>query len=478
MEQVFKFNHVKNFTPPFHKTILHTSLSASSQILWVIFVCLASYLHLNRIQDPIFLALVAIIFLVVFKTYIISSSPAIYLVDYSCLKPPNYWRVPFSSFIEHSRIVHSLDQESVNFMSKILVSSGQGQGTYIPPPLHYIPPRSTQEDAIKEAQEVLFPAFEDLLSKTKLSPQEIDIIIVNCSGFCPSPSLSAIIVNQYSMREDVKSFNISGMGCSASAMAVDMAHNLLKVHKNSNAVILSTEILSNGWYAGKDRSMMILNCLFRSGGAAILITNKTSAKRVSKYRLLYSQRTQYTFNDIAYKSAIREEDSEGITGVTLRKDVLHVAGDLLRSNFQILGSSILPLEEKIRYGFSIIRKKLIDKSVELYVPNFRKVIQHYCLPTSGKSVIKEIGKKMQLKDDEIEAALMTLHRFGNQSSSSLWYELAYMEAKERVKQGERVLQLGMGTGPKCTSLVWECNRPIVNEAHKGPWAECIDRYPS
>ncbi|KAD0429709.1 hypothetical protein E3N88_44277 [Mikania micrantha] len=292
MEQVFKFNHVKNFTPPFHKTILHTSLSASSQILWVIFVCLASYLHLNRIQDPIFLALVAIIFLVVFKTYIISSSPAIYLVDYSCLKPPNYWRVPFSSFIEHSRIVHSLDQESVNFMSKILVSSGQGQGTYIPPPLHYIPPRSTQEDAIKEAQEVLFPAFEDLLSKTKLSPQEIDIIIVNCSGFCPSPSLSAIIVNQYSMREDVKSFNISGMGCSASAMAVDMAHNLLK------------------------------------------------------------------------------------------------------------------------------------------------------------------------------------------SSSSLWYELAYMEAKERVKQGERVLQLGMGTGPKCTSLVWECNRPIVNEAHKGPWAECIDRYPS
>ncbi|GKE64589.1 3-ketoacyl-CoA synthase 5-like protein [Tanacetum coccineum] len=231
------------------------------------------------------------------------------------------------------------------------------------------------------------------------------------------------------------------MGCSASALGVDMAQNLLKIHKNSNAVILSTEILSNGWYSGKDRSMMVLNCLFRSGSAAILISNKASAKRVSKYKLLYALRTQGAFDDVAYKSAIREEDDKGIIGVTLKKDVLHVAGELLRTNFQTLGSSILPLEEKIKYGFSIIRKKFLNNSRELYVPNFRKVIQHYCLPTSGKTVITEIGKKMKLKEDEVEPALMTLHRFGNQSSSSLWYELASMEGKERDKQGERVLQL-------------------------------------
>ncbi|KAI3519535.1 hypothetical protein L1887_08733 [Cichorium endivia] len=448
------------------------------KILSFIFLSLLASRFLNQKQEPIFLALCLVFLFIIYKAYLqVSSSSEIYLVDYSCLKPPNYWRVPFSSFLEHSRIVHSLDQESVDFMSKVLVSSGQSQKTCIPPPLQYIPPRSTHEDAINEAQIVLFPVFEDLLSKTQLSPLDIDIIIVNCSGFCTSPSLSSIIVNRYSMREDIKSFSISGMGCSASALAVDMARNLLKVHNNSNAVILSTEILSNGWYAGKDRSMMILNCLFRSGSAAILISNKKSAKKISKYRLLYALRTQGAFDDVAYNSAIREEDSKGFIGVTLKKDVLHVAGELLRSNFHVLGSSILPLEEKIRYGFSVIRKKLLDKSTELYVPNFRKVIQHYCLPTSGKGVIMEIRRKMKLKEEEVEAALMTLHRFGNQSSSSLWYELAYMEGKERVKQGERVLQLGMGTGPKCISLVWECNRPIVGESDKGPWADSINSYP-
>ncbi|XP_024980631.1 3-ketoacyl-CoA synthase 9-like [Cynara cardunculus var. scolymus] len=237
----------------------------------------------------------------------------------------------------------------------------------------------------------------------RFSIQKPNFIIVNCSGFCPSPSVSSIIVNKYATREDVKSFNISGMGCR------------------------------------KDRSMMVLNCLFQSGSAAILITNKPSARKNSKYRLLYALRTQGAFDDKAYNFVIREEDSKGITGVTLRKD----GDDMWTKNysgsiFHNLGSSILPLEETIGFGFSIITKELLNNLTELNVPNFRKVIQHYCLPASGKAVIMEIGKKLNLDQEEIEAALMTLHRFGNQSSSSLWYELAYLEGKERVKQGDRV----------------------------------------
>ncbi|EEF51488.1 3-ketoacyl-CoA synthase 6 [Ricinus communis] len=410
------------------------------------------------------------------KTYLLKHPP-VYLVDFSCFKPPDFCKVPFSKFLGHASMIKSFNDDTVAFMAKILTSSGQSEQTYLPPALHHIPPRTDYQESIKEVEMVLFPVVEDLLSKTRVSPHNIDILIVNCSGFCPSPSLSSIIINKYSMRADIKSYSLSGMGCSAGAISIDLAHNLLKIHKNSYALVLSTEILSTGWYSGNEKSKLLLNCFFRMGSAAILLTNKKEAKESSKYKLFCRVRTQRAFEDKVYISAFREEDSDGKLGVTLKGDLLQVAGETLRSNIKILGSKILPPSEKLRYGISIIRKRFIDKSGEIYVPDFKTVIDHFCLPTTGRPVVKEIAKGLKLGEREVEAAFMTLHRFGNQSSSSLWYELAYVEAKDRVKKGDKVWQIGLGSGPKGNSVVWECLRPIVGESKKGPWADCVNQYP-
>ncbi|KAI4324914.1 hypothetical protein MLD38_030356 [Melastoma candidum] len=400
----------------------------------------------------------------------------VYLVDFSCLSPPAHCRVPFSSFLENVSLFGTFDWESIEFMSKILLSSGQSEETHLPPPLHYIPPKSGHDYSIEEAHLLLFSVMDDLLAKTGLSPRDIDILIVNCSGFCPQPSLASIIVNSYSLRDDVKSYNISGMGCSAGAIGVDMAKRLLGVHKGSNAIVLSTEVLSTGWYTGRDRPKLLLNCLFRMGSAAVLLTNRMEARKSSKYKVLHTVRTQRSFEDRSYYSAFREEDSDGHLGVTLNKDLLQVAGETLRSNITILGSEILSWSEKLRHVASVLRKRFVDKSSETYIPRFNSVVQHFCLPTSGRPVIREIGKGLNLGEGDMEAALATLHRFGNQSSSSLWYELAFMEAQGRVKEGDKVWQLGMGSGPKCTSVILQCVGPIVGEAQSGPWAEALQRY--
>ena len=70
-------------------------------------------------------------------------------------------------------------------------------------------------------------------------------------------------------------------------------------------------------------------------------------------------------------------------------------------------------------------------------------------------MIWRLAEGLGLGEREAEAALMTFHRFGNQSASSLWYQLAYHEATGRVRRGDRVWQLGMGSGPKANSVVWE-----------------------
>ena len=58
---------------------------------------------------------------------------------------------------------------------------------------------------------------------------QIDILVVNCSLFNPTPSLSAMIINHFKMRSNIVSYNLAGMGCSAGVIAINMAKELLQV---------------------------------------------------------------------------------------------------------------------------------------------------------------------------------------------------------------------------------------------------------
>ncbi len=43
-----------------------------------------------------------------------------------------------------------------------------------------------------------------------ISPKQIGILVVNCSLFNPTPSLSAMIINHFKMRSNIISYNLSG----------------------------------------------------------------------------------------------------------------------------------------------------------------------------------------------------------------------------------------------------------------------------
>jgi 3-ketoacyl-CoA synthase len=58
---------------------------------------------------------------------------------------------------------------------------------------------------------------------------QIDVLIVNCSIFNPTPSLSAMIVNHFKMRSNIVTYNLGGMGCSAGIIAISLARELLQV---------------------------------------------------------------------------------------------------------------------------------------------------------------------------------------------------------------------------------------------------------
>jgi 3-ketoacyl-CoA synthase len=221
--------------------------------------------------------------------------------------------------------------------------------------------------------------------------------------------------------------------------------------------------------------MLLPGALFRMGAAAVLLS---TARSKSRFRLTHIVRTLTAAKDRAYLCASLKEDEHGETGIYLSKDLVPVAGETLKANIAALGSVVLPPSEKLLFALFYIARKVLGRKIKLYMPDFRTAFEHFCVHSGGRAVIDAVQTSLGLSDENVEPSRMTLHRFGNTSSSSLWYELAYIEAKGRMRKGDRLWMVGFGSGFKCNSAVWECIRSPSDTTTVGPpWADSIHQYP-
>ncbi|RWR88848.1 3-ketoacyl-CoA synthase 20-like protein [Cinnamomum micranthum f. kanehirae] len=409
--------------------------------------------------------------------YFMTRPRSVYLVDFALHKARDDQKCPGEVFMERSRLAGFFTEENLTFQKKILERSGLGQSTYFPDALFNIPPNPCMAEARKEAEAVMFGAVDQVLAKTGVKPKDIGILVVNSSLFNPTPSLSAMIVNHYKLRGNIKSFNLGGMGCSAGVISIDLAKQLLQVHPNSYALVVSAENITLNWYNGNNRPMLVTNCLFRMGGAAILLSNRWSDRRRSKYQLVHTVRTHIGADDRAFNCVFQEEDEAGKVGVSLSKDLMAIAGEALKSNITTLGPLVLPMSEQLLFFATLVARKVFKMKIKPYIPDFKLAFEHFCIHAGGRAVLDELQKNLELSDWQMEPSRMTLYRFGNTSSSSLWYELGYSEAKGRVKKGDRMWQIAFGSGFKCNSAVWRALRSVNPAKEKSPWMDEIDGFP-
>lgn len=423
--------------------------------------------------------------------YYMSRPRPIYLIDFACYRPSDDLKISKEDFIEQARKSGKFDEDSLEFQSRILKSSGIGDETYIPKAVMSQEKCATMKEGRAEASAVIFGALDELFDKCRIRPKDVGVLVVNCSLFNPTPSLSAMIVNHYKMRGNVLSFNLGGMGCSAGIIALDLARDMLQAGPSASgdlAVVVSTEMVTFNWYQGRNRSMLIPNCFFRMGCSAVLLSNRRRDFRRAKYRLEHLVRTHKGADDRSFRSIYQEEDEERIKGLAISRDVMEVGGQALKANITTLGPLVLPLSEQLIFFVTLAWRHLVGegvqagagsmkKKLQLYIPDYKLAFEHLCVHAASKGVLDELQKNLGLRDSDLEASRMTLHRFGNTSSSTIWYELAYLEAKELVRRGDRIWQLAFGSGFKCNSAVWRALRRASTPTRSNPWLDCLHRYP-
>lgn len=251
----------------------------------------------------------------------------------------------------------------------------------------------------------------------------------------------------------------------------------MQVHGNSYALLVTTDSITENVYKGNDRSKLLSNCIFRVGAVALLLSNKPSDRNISKYELIHVVRSQTSNDDRSYNCIFMEEDIEGHRGITINKDLLYAAMKTIRSNISNVAPLVLSISEKFRYLINLIVQRFRMKSnVKPYNPDFSKTVDHFFPHVGGKPVLDDLQKKLGFSDEQMEASRMTLYRFGNTSTCSVWYEVAYAEAKGRVKKGDTLWQIAFGSGFKCSSVIWRATRSI-NRNEINPWCDEIHEFP-
>jgi 3-ketoacyl-CoA synthase len=56
----------------------------------------------------------------------------------------------------------------------------------------------------------------------------------------------------------------------------------------------------------------------------------------------------------------------------------------------------------------------------------------------GRGVIEGLGGKLGLTKEQTAASFNALYWYGNTSSGSLWYELSFIEACQKIRKGDTV----------------------------------------
>ena len=395
-----------------------------------------------------------------------------YLVDFSVLYPPDSMKMTKAMFVEQSRKTGHFTDELLGFQERLVQRTGLGEETYLPRAFFVEHPgHVTMEMAREEALETIVGCCDDLFNKTGVQPRDIDFVVCNCSLFCPTPSLSAMIMNHYRMRSSTKNYQLGGMGCSAGLISIDLARDLLAVYPNSTVLVFSTENITMNWYCGDVKSMLLSNTLFRVGGAAILLTNKPHLARRAKYQLETTVRVNTAADYTAYHAIFQQQDARDRRGVCISRELPAQVIAAVSRNFAVLGRQILPWTEKALYVAALLACRLGWRK-EPRVPNFRRAVEHMCIHAGGRAIIDGMQKALRLSDDDCMPSRATLYRFGNTSSSSVWYELNYIEGRGCMHKGDRTLQIAFGSGLKCNSVVWKALRtipPVPNQPSVYSW---------
>jgi polyketide synthase Type III len=237
------------------------------------------------------------------------------------------------------------------------------------------------------------------------------VIAVSCTGYL-CPGISALLIKEMGMRNDVQRADLIGMGCAGAMPGLQRACDYVRANPGKRALVVAVEICSACYYVDESLETVVGNAICGDGAAAVLVGDDPDAAgpRILRFETLL---------ETAFIHTVGFQFREGKLRIVLSKDIRDAAGGL---------------------AATMVGKLLAAGGVE------RDAIAHWVIHSGGRKVIDGIKDAIGLSEEQLRWSRDTLRNFGNMSSPTVLFVLASTIAHAAPARGDLGVLLAMGPG--------------------------------
>jgi alkylresorcinol/alkylpyrone synthase/polyketide synthase Type III len=265
-----------------------------------------------------------------------------------------------------------------------------------------------EEHSVKTSRE----AIERCLKNAGLGPEGVDYIVaVTCTGYL-CPGLSAILIKELGMRNNLQRADLIGMGCAGAMPGLKRAHDYVKAYPERKALMIAVEICSACYYVDDSLETVVGNAICADGAAAVVVGNHDAATGPALERF-------ETLLEPSFIHTVGFQFKNGKLRIVLPKDIRDAAGGLAK---QIIAQ--------------ILEQEHLEKDD----------IKHWIVHSGGRKVIDSIKEEVGLTEEQLYHSRCVLRNFGNMSSPTVLFVLDEAMKHSAPQPGDRGLMLAMGPG--------------------------------
>lgn len=254
-----------------------------------------------------------------------------------------------------------------------------------------IDPDTLRRRFIASAPKLAAEAGACALSDARMSPADIDAVIVStCTGYL-CPGLSGYVVEDLGLKADVQAFDLVGQGCAAALPNMRLGSALLESGHSRNVLSICVEVSSAAMYLDNDPGVLVSACLFGDGAGAAVLSQKEPAHR---------RRIAWT-------------DSESLIGPGDRNALMFEQRQGMLRNILTRAVPTMAADYAYRVLDTVLRRAGISGSQ----------ISAWIMHAGGRDVLLSLEKRFGLEARDFRYSAAMLREYGNLSSAFLYFVL-------------------------------------------------------